>query len=223
MTLMRCFACGWAFVVGLSLAMANDVYYGQTEQESIFVAALNEYRTARGLHPVAVSAELSRDCRGWSTRMRQRGQLSHDPTAGTEICAQIATESGISALRVWQRSPAHNAILLSPRIDTIGIGSDGLWWTMRGSQANAERTVSRSPGTRHERSRAEITEVTVAQAEVAVIELSRAEIAGAQLPRAVIARAEQIRAAELARAERTRTAITATGTRPVSRTGMPIR
>ena len=155
------FNCGLAFVLTLSLAMANikaeeaedvsaedvpamDVYVGQTEQELIFVTALNEYRTARGLHPVEVNAELSSACRAWSTRMRQNGRLSHDPLGGTEICAQIAQENGMNALRVWQRSPAHNAILLSSRIDTIGIGSDGIWWTMRGIQKGAERAVFRT-------------------------------------------------------------------------------
>jgi|GEM_PF-2415303 len=120
--------------------------YGHTEQELIFVTALNEYRAARGLHPVQLNAELSRDCRAWSTRMRQSGRLSHDPMGGTEICAQITHESGINALQAWQRSPAHNAILLSSRIDTIGIGSDGIWWTMRGRMVHevphyTERTV----------------------------------------------------------------------------------
>ena len=158
MTLKRCFSCGLAFMIALSLATANinaddpakDVFYGHTEQESIFVSALNEYRTARGLHSVEVSAELSGNCRSWSTRMRQRGQLSHDPTAGTEIIAQITSESGLNALQAWQRSPAHNAILLSARIDTIGIGSDGIWWTMRGSQRNAERIAFRTTDSRME-------------------------------------------------------------------------
>jgi len=123
---------------------AKDAYSGQTEQELVFVSALNEYRATRGLHPVTVSGELSQDCRGWSTRMRQRGQISHDPNRGDgmEICAQITQESGINALQAWQRSPAHNAILLSSRMDTIGIGSDDIWWTMRGKQMNAERTVN---------------------------------------------------------------------------------
>jgi len=116
-------------------------FYRQTAEESIFVVALNEYRVSRGLQPVTVSGELSNDCREWSSRMRQRGQLSHAPMVGMEICAQIAEESGMNALRAWQRSSAHNAILLSPRIDTIGIGSDGIWWTMRGTQRNAERQV----------------------------------------------------------------------------------
>jgi hypothetical protein len=115
--------------------------YGETAEESIFVAALNEYRVSRGLQSVTVNGELSSACREWSTRMRQRGQLSHDLTGGgMEVCAQISQESGMNALRAWQRSSAHNAILLSPRIDTIGIGSDGIWWTMRGRQMNAERT-----------------------------------------------------------------------------------
>jgi len=155
MTLKRIFHSGLAFMIALSLAIANiraadpvkdedyeyGASYGQTSEESIFVSAYNEYRAARGLQSVTVSGELSSACREWSTRMRQRGQLSHDPTGGgMEVCAQISEESGMNALRVWQRSPAHNAILLSPRIDTIGIGSDGIWWTMRGRQMNAERT-----------------------------------------------------------------------------------
>jgi len=118
-------------------------YFGQTSQESIFVSAFNEYRAARGLHPVAVCSELSGDCRRWSTQMRQRGHLSHDPTGGIEICARISRECGISALQAWQRSPAHNAVLLSSRIDTIGIGSDGNWWTMRGRQSGGRHTVFR--------------------------------------------------------------------------------
>jgi len=59
-----------------------------------------------------------------------------------EICAQITNESGINALQAWQRSSAHNAILLSSRMDTIGIGSDDIWWTMRGKQTSTERTVN---------------------------------------------------------------------------------
>ena len=160
MTLNKCFNCALALMIGLSLAMANvkaeddlaeevnpeysiSMHYGFTSQESIFVSALNEYRVSRGLHPVAVCSDLSGDCRSWSSQMRQRGRLSHDPRGGTEICAQISRECGINALQIWQRSPAHNAILLSPRIDTIGIGSDGNWWTMRGRQGGERHTVFR--------------------------------------------------------------------------------
>ena len=160
MTLKRCFS-GLALMIALSIAMVNikaddpenefsqyGASYGQTAEESIFVAAYNEYRVSRGLQPVTVNGELSKDCRGWSTQMRLRGQLSHDPkSGGMEVCAQITQESGIDALRAWQRSPAHNAILVSPRIDTIGIGSDGIWWTMRGRQMNAERAVFRTMDT----------------------------------------------------------------------------
>ena len=156
MTLKICFNCGLAFMLTLSLAMVDiqaddpvkdepdtNVSYGHTEQELVFVAALNEYRSARGLHSVGVSSELSSACRSWSSHMRQRGHLSHDPMGGMEICAQISSESGINALQAWQRSPAHNAILLSSRMDTIGIGSDGIWWTMRGIQTNSAYTVFR--------------------------------------------------------------------------------
>ncbi|MCL2004913.1 MAG: CAP domain-containing protein [Planctomycetaceae bacterium] len=154
MTLKRCLNYGLAFTIALSLAMANvkaddpemdvyeyNAYYGHTAEELAFVAALNEYRATRGLHPVGINSELSNDCRRWSSQMRQRGQLTHDPRGGTEIIAQIAYESGARALYVWQRSPAHNAILLSSRIDTIGIGSDGIWWTMRGTQRGISRSV----------------------------------------------------------------------------------
>lgn len=160
------FYCGLAFMICLSLAMTNvkaedsaeEVYGAQTEQELVFVAALNEYRTTRGLNPVGVCGELSSDCRQWSTRMRQKGQLSHDPMGGTEICAQIASECGMSALRVWQKSPAHNAILLSSRIDAIGIGSDNTWWTMRGRQKNGERAVSRTTEFRTTDARTEVSD-----------------------------------------------------------------
>jgi len=120
---------------------------GLTEQERIFVNALNEYRTARGLQPVTVCPQLSAASRGWSERMRARGWIGHDPNGGTEICAQIAENCGIRALRAWQRSPGHNAILLSPRIDTIGVGSADRFWTMRGLNRgrSVERTVTRTP------------------------------------------------------------------------------
>ena len=158
MTLQMRLIFGLAFMIGLSLATANvqaddparDVSYGYTEQELVFVSALNEYRAARGLRSVGLSDELSRACREWSSRMRQRGQLSHDPTGGMEICAQITHESGIRALEVWQRSPAHNAILLSSRIETIGIGSDGIWWTMRGSSRDVGHAVFRTTDVRTE-------------------------------------------------------------------------
>ena len=159
MTLKKCFFYGLALMIGLSLASANMradtparsvpydgytvAYSGYTTQESIFVAALNEYRATRGLNPVAVCSALSSDCRRWSSSMRQREHLSHDPAGGMEICAQITQECGLSALRAWQKSSAHNAILLSPRIDTIGIGSDGNWWTMRGRQGGGRHTVFR--------------------------------------------------------------------------------
>ena len=156
MTLKWCFTLGLAFLIGLTFAMAAslradapaksvdseyDSHYGQTGQEMVFVEALNEYRSSRGLHTVAVSGELSADCRSWSTRMKERGQLSHASSVEMEIIARITEESGLNALRAWQRSPAHNAILLSSRMDTIGIGSDGIWWTMRGTRRNVEHTV----------------------------------------------------------------------------------
>jgi len=156
MALRRYFYCGLALIVALSLAIATinadddpaeaeDVPFTYTDQELIFIESLNDYRKTRGMQPVEICDELSEDCREWSAQMRQRGRLSHDPMGGTEICAVINQECGESALRIWQRSPGHNAVLLSSRIDTIGIGSDGNWWTMRGKQNNVEHEASHTP------------------------------------------------------------------------------
>ena len=169
MTLKRCLNYGLVFIITLSFAMADikaddpaegsyypyDVYDGHTAEELAFVAALNAYRAERGLHPVGLNGGLSGECRRWSSQMRKRGHLSHDPTGGTEIIAHIAYESGERALYVWQRSPAHNAVLLSARIDTIGIGSDGIWWTMRGRQNSGERVVVYTTNTESEEAETE--------------------------------------------------------------------
>ena len=79
--------------------------------------------------------------------MRRIGGLRHDPRGGTEICAHIRENCGQRALDAWKRSPAHNAILLSSRIDTIGIGFDdneGRFWTVRGRNRGVERSFERT-------------------------------------------------------------------------------
>ena len=124
-------------LAGVSTVRASEI----TEQEAVFVKALNEYRVKNGRQPVIVCFQLSEESRKWSRTMRRQNRLYHDPNGGTEICAQIMQECGITALRAWQRSSAHNSILLAPWIRVIGIGSADRWWTMRG---RGDRTVERT-------------------------------------------------------------------------------
>ena len=141
--------------VFLVLAMFMFPVYSSTltPEEEQFVEALNEYRESRGLHPVEVCFDLSVKSKTWSETMRNRGTIWHDRARGdgsSEICAQIRENCGLRALRAWQGSRGHNSILLSPRIEIIGVGSADRntqsFWTMRGlSYRERERTVTRTP------------------------------------------------------------------------------
>ena len=104
------------------------------EQALLFVEVLNEYRVQNNRHPVTLCIKLSHNSRRWSETMRARGTIWHDKRRGdgsSEICLMGAKDA-THALRMWQRSTGHNAILLSHNIDTIGVGISGTFWTMRG-------------------------------------------------------------------------------------------
>ena len=55
--------------------------------------------------------------------------------------------SGVAAFRAWERSPGHRRLLLSPNLESFGVGNDGGYWTFRARARASERTVERQVST----------------------------------------------------------------------------
>ena len=123
------------FLLGY-LLYAASAKASPMEQELIFIGTLNEARMARGLQPVELCMEISEECRIWSATMRERRIFGHDPNRRVrwENCAR-GTECGETVFRMWRNSPGHNALMMSPSIDTVGVAVEGNYWTMRGKRS----------------------------------------------------------------------------------------
>ncbi|MGX0104818.1 CAP and S-layer homology domain-containing protein [Kocuria palustris] len=98
------------------------------------LSEINAYRTARGLKPVRYSSTITGIAQDESDRVVRAEYVSHslnfvsDPRRGAGVDAMneiTALEYSINPKALvtwWKNSPDHNKVLLSPKIDVIGIG-----------------------------------------------------------------------------------------------------
>jgi uncharacterized protein YkwD len=112
----------------------------QTTAQSDLIALINGYRAANGLQQVSVNGALTNAASWMASDMAAKNYLGHvssdgrSPTqrmssfgypatsmyTGEDLGAGFGTASAV--LAGWQASAAHNAVLLNPNYDAVGIG-----------------------------------------------------------------------------------------------------
>jgi uncharacterized protein YkwD len=145
------------FVAAPSQADGTPVQYGP--EEIRLVELLNEYRTAKGLGPLAISDSISEACDRHSSDMAEYRFVDHytagsswfetgaapwDRMAATGYGYKVITGENVAAgypdaasvMEGWKNSPAHNAVMLDPEFNVVGValvhseGSPyGYYWT----------------------------------------------------------------------------------------------
>ncbi|MBT2532598.1 hypothetical protein J7E83_10800 [Arthrobacter sp. ISL-48] len=105
---------------------------------------INEYRASKGLAPVKYHATVAGMAQEWSNNIATREVIEHrssfwtdpramNPTNGAgEIIAVRWDRDAAQLVEWWKNSPGHNAILIDPRFNVMGIGityTDGNWQT----------------------------------------------------------------------------------------------
>jgi uncharacterized protein YkwD len=128
----------------LSLPTARGAVAAQDRLEPPLLVELNRVRRAHGVGPLRVSSSLSRAAHLHAATMGARGFFGHDSADGTSFDRRIAQfyparpartwivgenllwatdVSAREAVRMWMRSPAHRANVLSGRFREIGLGA----------------------------------------------------------------------------------------------------
>ena len=122
--------------------LTATAYGGElTTEESACFASINSLRAKYGLPAFEFSPELTADCRAWSAHLRISGKLYHG--ASYENCARGNT-SGTATYRQWYASSGHRTLLLNRSATEAGIGSDGVYWTLRLRPAERTREVAKT-------------------------------------------------------------------------------
>jgi uncharacterized protein YkwD len=114
--------------------------------ESELVQFINRERVARGLRPVALSADITAVARGWADQMAATDRLSHNPSFSRQLCcwARVSENVGYTkpfdaqaAVRLHQafmNSAGHRANVLNPSVNEVGVGvevkNDTTWVTV---------------------------------------------------------------------------------------------
>ncbi|MCC6627484.1 MAG: CAP domain-containing protein [Chloroflexi bacterium] len=121
-------------------------------EEADFLSRLNSYRLSRGLRPVTVDPDLQAAASWMAADSATRGVLTHVDSLGRGSGARMVafgyspyawmceialggSETGESALTVFQLSPPHNGCLIDAKYVSVGIGRawgpiDGWRWTV---------------------------------------------------------------------------------------------
>lgn len=117
---------------------------------------INAYRASKGLAPVKYSAKLSGIAQSQSDRLVNNEVINHTTTfltdtraagynAAGEIHAISWRYSVTDLMNWWKSSPAHNNVLIDPRMTVIGVGltyvdgslsGDGSGWRLVGTVAS---------------------------------------------------------------------------------------
>lgn len=97
--------------------------------ETDFVCRVNDARTAKGLHPLRVSGDLTHLARSHSVTMADRNHLHHNPTLSSDVSGWrlVAENVGVgpsvsSIHKALMESDGHRRNILNPRVTEVGIG-----------------------------------------------------------------------------------------------------
>lgn len=141
-------------------------------EELAFLKLINDYRAEKGLGPLAMSPTLTSAARGHSQDMATKNYFDHNGLDGSTFSSRIAaagypggttaenifagSDKATGAMESWKNSPPHNANMLNPAYNAIGIGRAfdpnsefGWYWTTTfGDQVDATcgTTAAAQPG-----------------------------------------------------------------------------
>jgi uncharacterized protein YkwD len=143
---------GWAWrqfaVVGLLVALALTLQaFGPVtptlaagpDFEQRVIELVNSTRAQNGLPPLKASQQLTASARKYSSYMGSARFFSHEGPDGSNLVTRNEAAGYVdwvdlaenlaggqpdpeSAVKAWMASPAHRAIILSPRVKEIGVG-----------------------------------------------------------------------------------------------------
>lgn len=108
--------------------------------------ALNEFRRAQGLPPLAAAEGLQGLAAEHSAAMAARGRLSHDGFAqrfdrsGAELCVENVAQGHRTAeqlIQGWRAVATHHRNMLEPRVTHAGVASHGRYVTFLACDAPA--------------------------------------------------------------------------------------
>ncbi|GAB4099789.1 hypothetical protein GCM10028789_19530 [Sinomonas halotolerans] len=106
--------------------------------------AINAYRASLGLGRILYHATVAGLAQEWSDSIASREVIEHRPSFWTdpralspdrgagEVIAVRWDRNTAEMVAWWKNSPAHNAILIDPRLNVMGVGitfTDGTWQT----------------------------------------------------------------------------------------------
>ncbi len=157
---------------GLAVAAPSALAYTPDNEELTFLALINDYRGQSGLGSLSLNMTLGAAADFHSQDMATSGYFEHTALDGTSFDQNIRNfgytgatmgeniaagmETAAEAMVAWQSSPEHNAGMLNPSFNEIGIGRYydasslyGWYWTTTfgGSGTRGGTTEVTTPGT----------------------------------------------------------------------------
>jgi uncharacterized protein YkwD len=126
---------GGAPLAGVAVAPAS------TADAGAFVAEINALRASKGLSQLQVSGELTSISQGWTAQMVAAGQISHNPSLGTQVTSawmKLGENVGVGVdvaglMQAFIASPSHYQNLVDPVWTHLGVSvtvtADGRMWT----------------------------------------------------------------------------------------------
>jgi hypothetical protein len=119
-------------LIGLLAPLAGPAHAasGPAGMESEFVARINALRASKGLGALVVDAELTGIARHWAAQMAAAGDISHNPSFGSQVQANwvklgenVGMGPSVPSLHdAFVRSPHHYVNLVDPAFTRIGVG-----------------------------------------------------------------------------------------------------
>lgn len=137
---------------GLAVGAPSVLAYTPDNEELTFLALINDHRGQQGLRPMSLNMTLGEAADFHSQDMATTNYFEHTAPNGTTFDQNIrnfgydgvtmgeniaaGVETAAEAFAMWQNSPEHNAGMLNPAFDEIGIGryydansAYGWYWT----------------------------------------------------------------------------------------------
>lgn len=142
--------------VGLSALAAPQAGAAEVDDESAFVARINELRIGLGLAPLSIDTELVTESRSWANQLRSNGVLSHADDLSIGVSsdwAKLGENVGVAntdqfdeLFEAFVNSPLHYANLIDPDFTHVGTGvvysENGRLWTTHRFMAKVEPSVA---------------------------------------------------------------------------------
>jgi uncharacterized protein YkwD len=99
------------------------------KEEAQFVTLINQLRVSQGAPELTVNVDLVRVARGWTKKMKEAGDISHNPDLAKQVTAnwrKLGENVGVGPTveilhAAFVKSPAHYRNLVDPAFDQVGI------------------------------------------------------------------------------------------------------